>query len=107
MNHGLSDETVARIHGVLARFPDIERAILYGSRAKGNYKPGSDIDLTLCGSALGPDTRAAAACALDDLLLPYTIDLSLFDELRDPELRDHIARVGQVFYARENGQNTE
>ena len=105
MNHGLSHETVARIRGVLARYPDIERAILYGSRAKGNYKPGSDIDLTLCGAAVGPDTRASVASALDDLLLPYTIDLSIYVELRDPDLREHIARVGQVFYAREHVEN--
>lgn len=105
MNHGLSDETVARIRGVLVRYPDIGRAILYGSRAKGNYKPGSDIDLTLCGAALGPDTRASVASALDDLLLPCTVDLSVCVELRAPDLREHIARVGQVFYARANMEN--
>jgi predicted nucleotidyltransferase len=45
-SHGLTGETVAQIHEVFARFPEVEKAVLYGSRAKGNYKPGSDIDLT-------------------------------------------------------------
>lgn len=75
MNHGLSDSTVAKIRGVLARFPAIDKAVLYGSRAKGNYRPGSDIDLTLQGAMLTPRLLADA---LDELLLPYSIDLSLF-----------------------------
>jgi predicted nucleotidyltransferase len=44
---------VERIQGVLEQFPEVEKALLYGSRAKGTYRPGSDIDLTLCGSGLG------------------------------------------------------
>ena len=46
-NHGLTDATVAQIHEVFARHPEVEKAVLYGSRAKGNFKPGSDVDLTL------------------------------------------------------------
>ena len=40
MKHGLPAATIEKIHAVLARFPHVERAVLYGSRAKGNYKPG-------------------------------------------------------------------
>lgn len=100
MKYGLSEATVEKICGVFARFPEIEKAVLYGSRAKGNFKTGSDIDLTLYGAALTPDLRSAIASELDDLLLPYTIDLSLFDELDHAELQQHIERVGQVFYER-------
>jgi type I restriction enzyme S subunit len=100
MKHGLTETTVAKIHAVLARFPAVEKAVLYGSRAKGNFKPGSDIDLTLQGAALTSDLRSAIASALDDLLLPYTIDLSLFDELNHAKLREHIERVGVLFYQR-------
>ena len=49
MNYGLSDATVEKIQTVLAGFPQVEKALLYGSRAKGSFKPGSDIDLTLIG----------------------------------------------------------
>jgi hypothetical protein len=57
MKHGLPASTVAQVHGVLTRHPEVERAILYGSRAKGNFKPGSDIDLTLSGSGLDERIR--------------------------------------------------
>lgn len=101
MNHGLSAVTVAKIHGVLDRHPEVEQAILYGSRAKGNFKPGSDIDLTLVGSSgLDERTRGRIDDELDDLLLPYEFDLSVFGQLKHPELIDHIRRVGVVVYER-------
>lgn len=101
MKYGLADPVIAQIHAVLARFPEIEKALLYGSRAKGNPKPGSDIDLTLLGPSLTSGLRAKIAWELDDLHLPHTIDLSLFDELRHADLREHIRRVGVVFYQRD------
>lgn len=98
MNHGLPEATVARIQGVLAHFGEVEKAVLYGSRAKGNYRAGSDIDLTLYGPALNFDLLGAIASELDDLLLPYTIDLSIFGQLDNPDLREHIERVGVVVF---------
>jgi predicted nucleotidyltransferase len=74
--------------------------VLYGSRAKGNYKNGSDIDLTLMGQGLQTDHLLKIMGELDDLLLPYMIDLSLFHQLTHPELINHIRRVGIVFYDR-------
>ena len=100
MNHGLPAPAVVAIHGVFSHFPALESAVLYGSRAKGNYKPGSDIDLTLHGKDLTTATLADIADKLEDLLLPYTFDLSIFATLGHPELRDHIERVGVVFYER-------
>lgn len=102
MKYGLTETTVENICAVFARFPEIEKAVLYGSRAKGNFKTGSDIDLTLFGEALTSDLRSTIASALDDLMLPYTIDLSVFNELNHAKLREHIDRVGVLFYARAN-----
>ena len=102
MKYGLTENTVEKIQGVFARFPAIEKAVLYGSRAKGNFKTGSDIDLTLYGEAITSDLCSTIASELDDLLLPYTIDLSIFGELNHAKLREHIERVGVVFYEREN-----
>ena len=96
----MREAVIEKIRGVFAQFPPLEKAVLYGSRAKGNFKPGSDIDMTLLGAALTPDALASLSIALDDLLLPYTMDLSLFDSLDNAELRDHIARVGLVVYQR-------
>jgi type I restriction enzyme S subunit len=100
MKYGLAEESIQKIRSVFAGFPGIDKAVLYGSRAKGNYKPGSDIDLTLYGASLTASLHAKIAEALDDLLLPYTIDLSLFDELDNAKLREHIERVGVTFYER-------
>ena len=98
MNHGLTENTVARMQSGLAHFPQIEKAILYGSRALGTYRTGSDIDLTLCGSALNDSLLSQISQILDDLLLPYKMDLSLMASLTHPQLLDHIHRVGVVFY---------
>jgi predicted nucleotidyltransferase len=98
MAFGLTTEKIARIHGVLAAHPGIERAILYGSRAKGNYRDGSDIDLCLMGETLTLAEQLKIESELDDLLLPYKIDLSRFHALDNPALVDHIRRVGVAFY---------
>lgn len=103
MKYGLSDTTIAKINAVFAGFPAVEKAVLYGSRAKGNFKPGSDIDLTLYGTSLTQRELGSVADALDELLLPYSIDLSIFAELKHPELEAHIERVGVVFYQRNSG----
>ncbi len=96
---GLKETTIEKICGVLARYPQVEQAILYGSRAKGNYKNGSDIDLTLRGGAdLTVPVLYKIMGELDDLLLPYTIDLSIFHDISDPDVVDHIRRVGVTFY---------
>lgn len=98
MNHGLTATTVDRILSVLAHYPEVEKAVLYGSRAKGTYRPGSDIDLTLCGVELNHTLLTRIDNELDDLLLPYQIDLSLMSSLSHPALLDHIRRVGVVLY---------
>ena len=98
---GLPERTVEKIRDVLARHPAVEAAILYGSRAKGNYRNGSDIDLTLLGSGLGHRDLLKIMGELDDLLLPYTIDLSILHQIDHAGLREHIERVGREFYRRQ------
>jgi predicted nucleotidyltransferase len=98
MNHGIIESAVQRIREVLAHYPEVEKALLYGSRAMGTHRPGSDIDLTLCGSGLDHTLLIRIENELDDLLLPYQMDLSVFSELTHPALLDHIRRVGVTFY---------
>ena len=97
---GLKESTIKKMCDLFSQYPEIQKVVIYGSRAKGNYKPGSDIDLTLYGSDLTPRLCATIAEALDDLLLPYSIDLSVFAMLKHPELEAHIQRVGVVFFER-------
>jgi predicted nucleotidyltransferase len=97
-NHGLTDGTVAQIHEVLAQFPEVEKAMLYGSRAKGNYKPGSDIDLTLVGADVTQKILGRIQGELEDGQLPYRFDVSIFSQITQADLLEHIRRVGVVFY---------
>ena len=103
MKYGLQDATIRKICAVFARYPQVEKAVLYGSRAKGNHKNGSDIDLTLYGGEdLTLNVLNKIMDELDDLLLPYTIDLSVFRDISDPDVIEHIERVGVIFYEKED-----
>ncbi len=94
---GLKAEQINRMHQVFAGFPAIAAVVLYGSRAKGNYQPGSDIDLAAQGS-LDWQGFQQLERQLDDLLLPYKIDLSLYSQIDNKALLSHIQRCGVVFY---------
>ncbi len=79
------------------RFDGVESVILYGSRTMGTYREGSDIDLSIRGKALDIMALNAISNELDDLLLPYKFDLSLYHYLQNQDIIDHIARVGIEF----------
>lgn len=100
--HGLAEKTVSRIIGVLSRFSEVEKAVLFGSRAKSTHKPGSDIDLALIGDALDWRTIGKIYDSLDDLLLPHRFSLILLDVNTDAEVAAHIARVGITLFQREH-----
>ncbi|MBS4050387.1 nucleotidyltransferase domain-containing protein [Methylomonas rivi] len=95
---GLSVGNIAALQRVFANHPEVEQALLYGSRAKGTARKGSDIDLTLLGDKLDYRLLTRIETEIDDLLLPYTVDLSLFQQIDNPDLIDHIRRVGLIFY---------
>lgn len=94
---GLDEKTIKSIKSVLGSYQEIERVLIYGSRAKGNYKPGSDIDITLIAPSLNNTDLLKIENKMDDLLLPYKIDISLFHQIENPQLIDHIHRVGIEF----------
>ncbi|ACO76510.1 nucleotidyltransferase [Azotobacter vinelandii CA] len=96
---GLPAQAVESIRQVFSRFPGIEQAVLYGSRAKGNFRAGSDIDMTLKGD-LNYRDLLNIELALDDLLLPWKIDLSLYAQIDNPALVEHIGRVGKALYVK-------
>lgn len=104
---GLPTAAVEKIRVVFAHYPQVEMAVLYGSRAKGNYKNGSDIDLTLYGSGLELRVLLKILEELEELLLPWTIDLSIFATIDNVKLREHIKRVGVGFYQRAGGNEGE
>jgi predicted nucleotidyltransferase len=98
MNNGLTEKEVTRICAVFTKHPEVEKVILYGSRAKGNYKPGSDIDLALLGADLTQRILGQIQSEMDDGLLPYRFDLSIFSQITHFNIINHIQRVGVIFY---------
>ncbi|TAK61667.1 MAG: nucleotidyltransferase domain-containing protein [Bacteroidetes bacterium] len=100
MKFGLPEKIIEQINFVFAAFPQVEEAVLYGSRAKGNFKPGSDVDLTLKGSSLNLQVINAISNQLYELPIPYKIDLSIYTQIDNKDLLEHIKRVGVVFYRR-------
>ncbi|MFI3122108.1 MAG: nucleotidyltransferase domain-containing protein [Methylococcaceae bacterium] len=98
MKYGLNEQIITQINSVFAHYPEVEQVILYGSRAKGTYKNGSDIDLTLKGNRLDLAIINKISNDIDDLLLPYSFDISIFSQISNAGLVDHINRVGVVFY---------
>ena len=101
MNFGLTDVELSKLHGAFSQCTDIEEVVLYGSRAKGNYRPFSDVDITLMGGTLTHNKRNRLSMDIDDLLLPYQFDISIFHTLTNPDLIDHIKRIGITIYHKE------
>ena len=100
MPYGLTDEVLSRITGVFACHPEIKEVILYGSRAKGDYRTGSDIDLTFTGGELTLAALNRIDNELDELLLPYSFDLSILAQIDNARLLEHIERAGKLVYRR-------
>ncbi len=99
---GLSNSTITKINSILRNYALIKKASIYGSRAKGNYKEGSDIDIVLFGSDISIKELRNIYDDLDELLLPYTFDISVYEHLQNEELKNHINRVGIEFYLSPN-----
>src|SRR5437764_3536731 len=99
--HGLTPKVVRQIVDVLAGFPHIDEAVLFGSRAKGVHKPGSDIDLGLSGRNLDWRIVSRVASALDDLPVPYRFSTIVLNERTDADVAAHIRRVGIPLFKRD------
>jgi predicted nucleotidyltransferase len=95
---GLSPATIHSLHQIFSKYPEIESAAIFGSRAKGNFREGSDIDIALNGSTELPQRMLRLKSDLDESALPYRVDLVYLPDIRHAELLDHIRRFGQKFY---------
>ena len=98
MTYGLREDTIKKINSVFVNYTNISKVLLYGSRAKGNYKNGSDIDLCVISKDMDIKELQKISLDLDDLLLPYKIDLSVYEKITNKELKEHIDRIGVVFF---------
>jgi predicted nucleotidyltransferase len=101
MSFGISDNVLDDITYVFAKYKNIDKAVLYGSRAKGNYKAGSDIDIAIFSVDINLTELNKLSTELDDLLLPYIFDLTIHQQIKNKDLLEHISRVGVEIYKRE------
>jgi len=100
MQYGLSDETLNTINSIFSRYQDVKQVILYGSRAKGNYRNGSDIDLALkTGENFTFTDLLRVGNDFDDSDMPYFVDVAIYDDISNPDLKAHIDRVGKIIYS--------
>jgi predicted nucleotidyltransferase len=95
MKYGLIDRDFIHVNAAIQEFPEIEEVILFGSRAKGNYKKGSDVDLAIKGDRLTYEITARFAdCLNEEKPLPYFFDVVHYEAIAEPMLKVHIDRVG-------------
>ena len=95
--YGLPASAIHKICAIFQQYPQIEKVMLYGSRAKGSYRVGSDIDLSIQGD-VDVDTLLKIENEIDDLLLPWSVDLSILHKIDNMDLVEHIRRCGVGFY---------
>lgn len=96
---GLTEQHLAILSQACGRYPEIEDAVIFGSRAKGNYKPGSDIDIAIKGPQVTRRTVAGLCSDLEDSALPFFVDVVAYDGISNPALKEHIDRVATAIVA--------
>lgn len=102
MSFGLRATDLRYIMDTLKKFPEIKKAAIFGSRAKGNYKPGSDVDIAIWGEEVTFNTVSRLRSLLEEQSpMPYFFDVVDYTHLTHEQLREHIARVGKTIFSRE------
>ena len=98
MKFGLSDTVIRELQDVFRRHANIEKVLIFGSRSKGNFRAGSDIDLAVIGKGIDYSQLLTIQCEIENLEMLYRIDLLDYQKEIGTPIGDHIDRVGQVFY---------
>ena len=97
-NFGITEKSYALIQETLKKFPEIEKAIIFGCRAMGNYKRGSDIDLVITGrDATGLTALNLSSLLNEELPIPYKFDIISYNQINNKELKKHIDTEGKIF----------
>ena len=98
MMYGLSDSVIKELQDVFRRHANIRKVLIFGSRSKGNYRTGSDIDLAIADSKIDYRQLLDIQCEIEKLELLYSVDLLDYESKKGTPIGEHIDRVGQVFY---------
>jgi len=100
MKFGLEQHIIDNLIAVFEQHSKVDKALVFGSRAKGNYRPDSDIDIAIKGPDLNTDDIIAMSVAFEEKGITHKIDLINYDKINEPDLKDHIDRVGIELYSR-------
>ncbi|SDN63874.1 Predicted nucleotidyltransferase [Prevotella communis] len=98
MKFGLSDTVINELQDVFRHYANIEKVLIFGSRSKGNFREGSDIDLAVIGKGVDYNQLLSILCEIDDLELLYSVDLIDYNKKKGTPIGDHIDRIGKIFY---------
>jgi len=99
--YGLDISEVEALREIFMRHEPLEKAVIFGSRAKGNHREGSDVDIALTGPTMQFSDIVTLSLAIDELYLPFRVDLVLFNRIKEKALVSHIERVGKVIFEKE------
>lgn len=99
--YGLSDSVIADICRVFRKHTNIEKVLIFGSRAKGNYSEGSDIDLAVIGNDISFNQLMDINVQMEDLGMLYKVDVVDYNKNINTPIAEHIMRTGLTFYSRE------
>ena len=99
MKYGLTNKQLQEIIAILQRYPQISEALIFGSRAMGNYKDGSDVDIALKGQVSHSIAVTIQHELEEETYLPFFFDVVAYGAISNEKLTKHIDMYGQVFYA--------
>ena len=96
---GLSNDIIRKIQTVLSTFPKIDTALIYGSRAKGNYRDDSDIDIALLGKDLSVEnTVKPLVSKLEGIDCPHLFDITIYEKIDCPTVKKYVDEWGKIIY---------
>ena len=103
MHYGLTEAQLQTIIAYLSCYPEIEEAVLFGSRALGSYKKASDVDIAIKGPQVTIFTAAALKSKLEDeTVIPYFFDIVPYPKVTHPEFLQHIDSYGISIYKQQH-----
>jgi predicted nucleotidyltransferase len=98
MSFGLNDRDIKTIYNIFGKYPEVKTVWLFGSRAKGTFHTGSDIDMAVMDSDVSNETVRNILSDFEDSTLPYFTDVVNYHKTEHEELKEHIQRVGVLLY---------
>jgi len=100
-NFGLKQRYSDILISIFSQHENVNKVIIYGSRAKGTHHDRSDVDLVIAESDLDRHSLGKLLFEINESDFPYTVDLQLLESIKNSDLKDHIKRVGKVLFERD------